>query len=107
MIVSFKHILHIVLVFHLFEQVNADLANEICLLSEARCLEVFCEKDVFRTKMFFLIKLQACNFTKKETLAQVFSYEFFKISKITFFQNTSGSCFYNVLILENCVHCFL
>ena len=57
--------------------------------------------------MFFLIKLQACNFTKKETLAQVFSYEFFKISKITFFQNTSGSCFYNVLILENCVHCFL
>ena len=58
-------------------------------------------------RVYFLIKLQACNFTKKETLAQVFSYEFFKISKITFFQNTSGSCFYNVLILENCVHCFL
>ena len=33
----------------------------------------------------FLIKLQvsACNFTKKETLAQVFSCEFCKISKNT------------------------
>ena len=35
----------------------------------------------------FLIKLQveACNFIKKETLAQVFSCEFCKISKSTFF----------------------
>ena len=34
----------------------------------------------------FLIKLQvwACNFIKKETLAQVFSCEFCKISKNTF-----------------------
>ena len=34
----------------------------------------------------FLIKLQAevCNFTKKETLAQVFSCEFYEISKSTF-----------------------
>ena len=34
----------------------------------------------------FLIKLQAspCNFIKKETLAQVFSFEFCKISKKTF-----------------------
>ena len=38
-------------------------------------------------KVSFLIKLQAqaCNFIKKETLAQVFSYEFCKISKNTFF----------------------
>ena len=28
--------------------------------------------------------LGACNFTKKETLAQVFSYEFYEISKSTF-----------------------
>ena len=34
-------------------------------------------------KVSFLIKLQAwaCNFIKKETLAQVFSYEFCEISK--------------------------
>ena len=34
--------------------------------------------------------LQACNFVKKETLAQVFSCEFCEISKNTFLQNTSG-----------------
>ena len=33
----------------------------------------------------FLIKLQALNFTKKETLAQVFSCEFCESSKNTFF----------------------
>ena len=32
----------------------------------------------------------ACNFIKKETLAQVFSCEFWEISKNTFLQNTSG-----------------
>ena len=32
----------------------------------------------------FLIKFQACNFIKKESLAQVFSYEFCEISKNTF-----------------------
>ena len=37
-------------------------------------------------RVSFLIKLQAaCNFIKKETLAQVFSREFCKISKNTFF----------------------
>ena len=36
--------------------------------------------------VYFLIKLQAaCNFIKKETLAQVFSYEFCEISKNIFF----------------------
>ena len=43
----------------------------------------------------FLIKPQACNFIKKETLAQVFSCEFCEISKKNFFTehlrtNTSG-----------------
>ena len=36
----------------------------------------------------FLVKLQACNFIKKETLAQVFSCEFCEISKNTFFHRT-------------------
>ena len=37
-------------------------------------------------RVSFLIKLQAeaCNFIKKETLAQLFSCEFYKISKNTF-----------------------
>ena len=40
------------------------------------------------------IKLQACNFIKKETLAQVFSCEFREISKNTFFYRTPrGDCF--------------
>ena len=43
--------------------------------------ELFCKKKVAR----------ACNFIKKESLTQVFSYEFCEISKNTFFlQNTSG-----------------
>ena len=38
-------------------------------------------------RVSFLIKLQAgaCNFIKKDTLAQVFSCEFCKISKNSFF----------------------
>ena len=44
------------------------------------------------TRASFLIKLQAeaCNFTKKETLAQVFSCEFYKISRNTFFTEHFG-----------------
>ena len=47
----------------------------------------------------FLIKLQgeACNFIKKETLAQLFSCEFCEISKNIFLQNTSGDCFYSMI----------
>ena len=36
---------------------------------------------------------QACNLIKEETLAQVFSCEFYEISKNTFFIYTSGDCF--------------
>ena len=32
--------------------------------------------------------LEACSFIKKETLAQVFSCEFYEIFKSTFFKNT-------------------
>ena len=51
------------------------------LLSSNRSshLEVFCRKGV----------PEACNFIKKETLAQVFSSELYEISKNTFFYRTS------------------
>ena len=55
-------------------------------------------KDVFRNfskftgkhlcqSLFFnkVVQAQACNFIKKETLAQVFAFEFWEISKKTFF----------------------
>ena len=66
-------------------------------------LEVFCRKGDLRNLAKFtgkhlrpvvLVKLQACNFIKKETLAQVFTCKFFESSKNTFFlQNTSGGYF--------------
>ena len=58
--------------------------------------KVFCEKGVLRSvakftgntcvRVSLLIKLQAktCNFIVKETLVQVFSYEFYEFSKNTF-----------------------
>ena len=39
-------------------------------------------------RVSFLIGPEACNFIKKETLAQVFSCEFCEISKNTFFHRT-------------------
>ena len=36
-------------------------------------------------RVCFLIKLQVCNFIKRETLAQVFACEFYEFSKNTFF----------------------
>ena len=64
--------------------------------------EVFCKKGVLRNftkftgkhlcQSLFFNKVagpgQACNFIKKETLAQVFSCEFCEISKNTFFYRT-------------------
>ena len=41
-------------------------------------------------RVSFLIKLQACNFIKKETRTQVFSCEFWEIFKSTFFTDTCG-----------------
>ena len=69
-------------------------------VSEAVHSEVFCEKGVFRSfakftgkhlcQSLFLINFQAstCNFTKNETLTQVFSCEFCKISKNMFSYRT-------------------
>ena len=62
--------------------------------------EVFCEKGVLRNfgeftgkhlchSLFFnKVAGSACNFIKKETLAQVFSCEFCEIPKNTFFYRT-------------------
>ena len=41
-------------------------------------------QENIRARVPILIKLQACNFIKIETLARVFSCEFFEISKNTF-----------------------
>ena len=71
--------------------------------------EVFFEKSVLRNlskfttkhlcqSLFFNqvagLRPQACNFIKKETLAQKFSREFYEISKNAFFlKNSPGGCF--------------
>ena len=64
---------------------------------------MFCEKGVIRNFIKFTgkqlcqslfsnkvagLRPKACNFIKRETLAQVFSCEFCEISKKTFFQRT-------------------
>ena len=49
----------------------------------------------------FFCRPEACNFIKKETLAQVFSCEFSKISKNTFFYRTPlGDCFCNYIYMS-------
>ena len=53
--------------------------------------DVFCKKYVLRNFTKFTGKYrkpETCNFIKKETLAQVFSCEFCKISKNTFYYKT-------------------
>ena len=52
----------------------------------------------------FLIKLQACNFIKKETLAQVFSHEFCKISRIPFLkEHLCWLLLYLMFLLSWCI----
>ena len=47
-------------------------------------------------------KNRACNFIKKETLAQAFSCEFFKISKSIFLRRTTpGDCFLYSTVLQS------
>ena len=53
--------------------------------------EVFCKKSCSQRSPVS----EACNFIKKETLAQVFFCEFYETSKNTFFYRTPlGDCFY-------------
>ena len=58
----------------------------------------FTGKHLFKN---LLLKLQACNFIKKETLAQVFSCEFCENSKNTFFYRTPPVAASKELIVEN------
>ena len=55
-------------------------------------------RDVLCKKVFLE---QACNFIKKEILAQVFSCEFCEISKNTFLQNTSGQLLLHLVCTQN------
>ena len=77
---------------------NLEKTSEMSPITEAvarRCSvkKVFLEilrnsQENTCARVSFLIKLQACNFIKKETLAQVFSCEFCKISKNAFYYRT-------------------
>ena len=77
------------------EEVNMRLHFILCRSSRP---EVFCEKGVLRNfakftgkhlrQSLFFNKVAACNFIKKETLAQMFSCGFCEISKNTFFYRT-------------------
>ena len=80
-----------------FNDIKSNLLQIKCSSSypEVFCKKVFLEisqnsQENTCVAVSFLIKLQAlaCNFIKKETLAQVFSCEFFKISKYTFCYRT-------------------
>ena len=48
----------------------------------------FTGKDLCQSLFFNKVAGAACNFIKKETLAQVFSFEFYEIFKNTFFYRT-------------------
>ena len=55
-------------------------------------------------RVSFLLKLQAHNFTEKETLARVFSYEFCEISKNMFSYRTppmAASGIWNIFLYFN------
>ena len=54
----------------------------------------FAGKHLYQS--LFLLKLQTCNFIKKEALAQVFSKTFAKFLRSPFLQNTSGKLLLNV-----------
>ena len=79
----------------------------VSLITRSR-LELFFKKGVLRNftkftgkhlcqRLFFNkvagLRTQDCNFIKKESLSQVFSCEFWEISKNTFFTEHSGGCF--------------
>ena len=54
-----------------------------------------------RASYFIRLQAEACNFIKKETLAQVFSCEFCKISKNTFFHRTPSVAASHMTCLKN------
>ena len=64
------------------------------------------QKNTYAT-VSFLVNVQASNFIKKETLAQVFSCEFFKIFKDTLFTEHLWMTAYECLevTLNECITC--
>ena len=77
---------------------DSNISHEkFVLINRSSRPDVFCKKGVLRNfakflgkhlyqSLFFIeVAGGACNFTKKDTLAQVFSCEFCEISKNTFF----------------------
>ena len=104
-------------------QINSK--SEALFIVRSSCPEVFYKKDVLRNFTMFTGKhlYQACKFIKKETLTQVFSCEFFEISKNTFSYRTplvAASVCWKILswksaylihylcyiIAKNLCHCF-
>ena len=70
-------------IFLCIEQVRGSSAEQPPeLFSKKRCVRNFVK---LTRKYLCQSRPQACNFIKKETVAQVFSYEFCEISKNTFF----------------------
>ena len=94
--------------FQYFKIVYEDLSREYYtmlinfknVLNRSNC-QVICKKGVLKnfTKFtgkhmclgrvsFLITRPEVCNFNKKETLTQVFSYEFYEIFKNTYFYRT-------------------
>ena len=64
---------------------------KVCSLIEKMFLEIlenWQENTCARVSFLIELRPKACNFIKKETLAQVFSCQFCKISKNTIFNRT-------------------
>ena len=100
--------------FELFDHVEKTASLEhgtiietgiTCKKIQKQPQDVFCKKSFLRNfakctgkhlcqDLFFnKVAGAACNFIKKETLAQVFSCEFCETSKNTFFTECLGDCF--------------
>ena len=64
-------------------------------------LEISQNSQENTARVSFLLTLQANVATlSKKSLAQVFSCEFYEISKNIFLQNTSGGCFFSFTFVE-------
>ena len=74
------------------DEINQHLAMEkIALKRISYCsyINIFQKQSVFKQKVFLKgVLAEACNFIKKETLAQVFYCEFYGISKNALFYGT-------------------
>ena len=72
------------LILHFLEKIKTEVVSQKCSVKQM-FLEIL-QNSLENTcaRVSFLIKLQACNFTKNETLAQVFPCEFCENSKNNF-----------------------